>query len=695
MYYFTCLHVSRQHGDAPGRDSDAVELGGARALGPAPHDGLGKLDGQRGSPDDHRVPGCRSRAHLHASAVWVSIICPQPLRRYADGGQAVGMAASCAHKAVAPAAAAILECRIRLRFEHEALEIAGLGDAIDDSKVLEVGRAAPERTAYTPVRRTHQHVVLVVATTNCHRAAPSAAPTWPAARCCRKLPNARVKLTFSAFASSLCMVSRPQSSTPPAPAEPTQLRECAYRSFVESNTPSIGQWELCILQTNIMRLLNGSCACGTGQDTRTPCLRDIANTRRRLPVVASWWRPECELPAPPRPVVLEQMAQQLHGHVLEGQRGAVGQGLEPQAVFQWAHGHDGLGAKDFPGIGLGADGPQVAGRDVVDVQRQNLECQRRIALGSQRLAQLIQAGIIDCGVLLGQVQPAIGRQAFEQDVAKTLAVRMAARGKVHHQFNSSLRMRLMGASTEGSPWICANAASMSPSRVAWVRMIRSVCVEPSPPTSPASRCSTASMLMPAPARMPVILASTPASSATRMRRLKGQVRHAVLRVAGGQAGHIHQIGNHRAGRRLAARALAIVQRGAHGIAMDHHGVHRPLHVGDQALGGNQRRVHAQLYSLPLAPLGDAQQLDTVAQLLGVPDVGGRQLGDALHMRLVELHGDAEGDGAHQRDLVGCVHALDVEGGVGFGVAQALRLFQHHGKIKTLVAHLAEDEIGGR
>jgi hypothetical protein len=41
-----------------------------------------------------------------------------------------------------------------------------------------------------------------------------------------------------------------------------------------------------------------------------------------------------------------------------------------------------------------------------------------------------------------------------------------------------------------------------------------------------------------------------------------------------------------------------------------------------------------------------------------------------------------------------VHAFDVEGGVGFGVAQTLGFFQHHVKVQALVAHFGQDEVGG-
>src|SRR5450830_1614010 len=175
--------------------------------------------------------------------------------------------------------------------------------------------------------------------------------------------------------------------------------------------------------------------------------------------------------------------------------------------------------------------------------------------------------------------------------------------------------------------------------------------------------------------------------------LEGQVRHALGGIGRVQAGDVDQIGNHGAGGGLGAGALAVVQRGAHGIALHHHGVHGAFDVGDQALGRHQAGVHAQLDAVG-STLGDAQQLDAVAELLGVADVGRREAGDAFDIGLVELHRDAESDGAHQGGLVGRIHAFDVEGGVGLGVAQALGLFEHHFKVQALVTHFGQDEVGG-
>ena len=78
------------------------------------------------------------------------------------------------------------------------------------------------------------------------------------------------------------------------------------------------------------------------------------------------------------------------------------------------------------------------------------------------------------------------------------------------------------------------------------------------------------------------------------RRLEREVRHAVVGVGGVQAGDVDQVGDHRRGGRLGARALAVVERRADRVALHHHRVHRAFDVGDQALRRHQRRMDAQL-----------------------------------------------------------------------------------------------------
>ncbi len=104
-------------------------------------------------------------------------------------------------------------------------------------------------------------------------------------------------------------------------------------------------------------------------------------------------------------------------------------------------------------------------------------------------------------------------------------------------------------------------------------------------------------------------------------------------------------------------------------------------------------MHAQLDAV-LGAARDAQQLDAVTQFLGVLHVLAGELRDALGVGAVELHRDAEGDRRQDGELVRGVDALDVEGRVGFGVAQPLRFLQHVVEGRALVAHLGQDEVAG-
>ena len=175
--------------------------------------------------------------------------------------------------------------------------------------------------------------------------------------------------------------------------------------------------------------------------------------------------------------------------------------------------------------------------------------------------------------------------------------------------------------------------------------------------------------------------------------LEGEMRHAVFRVGSVQAGDIDEVGNHRAGGGFRARTGAVVEGFADGVGLHQHGVHGAINAGQKLVGFDQRGVHAQFNAL-LAHFGDAEQLDAVAELFGVGDVDGLQLRDAFNMRALKLHRHAEGDGAHDGGFVRGIDAFDVEGRVGLGVAEFLRLFQRLGKRQPLVAHFGEDEVGG-
>src|SRR5262249_19426557 len=117
------------------------------------------------------------------------------------------------------------------------------------------------------------------------------------------------------------------------------------------------------------------------------------------------------------------------------------------------------------------------------------------------------------------------------------------------------------------------------------------------------------------------------------------------------------------------------------------------HVGDQPSRGNQGRMHPQLDAAGLA-LGDAEELDAVAQFLGITDVLAGELRDAFGVDRRELHLDTNSDGRHDGELVRLVHALNVEGRVGHGIAPLLRLTENVRETRPLLAHFGQYEIAG-
>eukprot|EP01022_Parablepharisma_sp_SALTPOND_P029697 TRINITY_DN743_c1_g3_i1.p1 TRINITY_DN743_c1_g3~~TRINITY_DN743_c1_g3_i1.p1 ORF type:complete len:1024 (-),score=374.04 TRINITY_DN743_c1_g3_i1:652-3723(-) len=137
--------------------------------------------------------------------------------------------------------------------------------------------------------------------------------------------------------------------------------------------------------------------------------------------------------------VLEQVAQQLHGHILEGQRGAVGQALQHQLLaillLQRTQRGD-LGgilagasiAVDVGGVGLVRQGLEVGFGDVGGKLLQHLDRQ----VGIRQLAPLVQLGAADLRILRRQIQAAIGRQAAQQDFGKGRCGSVTAGGNVVH-----------------------------------------------------------------------------------------------------------------------------------------------------------------------------------------------------------------------------------------------------------------------
>ena len=111
-----------------------------------------------------------------------------------------------------------------------------------------------------------------------------------------------------------------------------------------------------VQQAEHLRLLEGAHApVGAGHENANTFFAPHGVFRCTSSVAAGSAK-NIELLAAARQLVLKEVAQQLHGHVFEGQCGAVGQGLQIQTVLQARQGHDGRRAKHFLGIGLAAQG---------------------------------------------------------------------------------------------------------------------------------------------------------------------------------------------------------------------------------------------------------------------------------------------------------------------------------------------------
>ena len=171
------------------------------------------------------------------------------------------------------------------------------------------------------------------------------------------------------------------------------------------------------------------------------------------------------------------------------------------------------------------------------------------------------------------------------------------------------------------------------------------------------------------------------------------MRDPVIGIRRQGARHIHQVSDHRRGRRKRARTGAVIECRPDRIALHQNGVHHPVDVCDETPLGDQRRVHPQLDPIAAAT-GDAEVFDAIAQLGGIGDVQCADLRDALGKTALELERNTEGQRAENGQLVRRVDAFDVEARIGLRIAQRLGLGEDIGEVATLVAHLGQDEVTG-
>ncbi len=104
-------------------------------------------------------------------------------------------------------------------------------------------------------------------------------------------------------------------------------------------------------------------------------------------------------------------------------------------------------------------------------------------------------------------------------------------------------------------------------------------------------------------------------------------------------------------------------------------------------------MHTQL-DTGCSAFGDSKMLDAIAKFTGIGDVTRLDLCDALGRCLIKFERHAKSQRSHDRQFVRGVDPLYIEGRIDLGITKLLRLFQHIGKIASLVAHLREDKISG-
>ena len=93
-------------------------------------------------------------------------------------------------------------------------------------------------------------------------------------------------------------------------------------------------------------------------------------------------------------------------------------------------------------------------------------------------------------------------------------------------------------------------------------------------------------------------------------------------------------------------------------------------------------------------LRDAEQLDAKAEFVGRLDVGERDALDAFDVDRLGRDAHAEGQRGENRELMRGVEAADVEGRIGLGVAEPLRLGETFLEGQLLALHAREDVIAG-
>ena len=131
--------------------------------------------------------------------------------------------------------------------------------------------------------------------------------------------------------------------------------------------------DVVVLQAEHLGLLKGAHAPMRRHHEDANALLAAHRIFRRAAGVATGCAEDVQLLTPARQLVFEQIAEQLHGHVLERQRGAVRQFRDVKTRLKLPHRRDPVRCQRSRRVGLRANRLQVGGRNIVDVERQDFE----------------------------------------------------------------------------------------------------------------------------------------------------------------------------------------------------------------------------------------------------------------------------------------------------------------------------------
>src|SRR5205807_5381940 len=201
----------------------------------------------------------------------------------------------------------------------------------------------------------------------------------------------------------------------------------------------------------------------------------------------------------------KEIAEQLHGDVLESERRPVGQAQKMKARLERLQRRDVISSKYFLRVGEFEDASEI--RNVIHELRED-------GMGELAVTLCPQRGEIGSRITLRDIEPAVRGEALQQDVGKAARRRVAAGRDVEHYSSSSRRILVTFPTTVESFSIFAIAWLTFFSSARWVSMTMSTRLSP----LPGSFCTMASIEIFEAARMRVMSASTPGWSSTRMRR---------------------------------------------------------------------------------------------------------------------------------------------------------------------------------